>query len=93
MFEAPLPPDRGLLLVQPRESRLDSAVHMLWMRFDLAIIWLNSDRIVVDVRPAKRWQPMIAPRTAARYILETHIDNLDHYAIGDQLFLEENFSA
>ena len=84
-----MPPEWGLLLVQGRSSRLDSAVHMLWMWFDLAVVWLDEDWVVVDVRPARRWQPFLMPARAARYVLETGITYLDRYAIGDELTLEK----
>lgn len=89
MFRPTLPPEWGLLLVQGRSSRMDAAVHMLWMRFDLAIVWLDENLTVVDVRPARRWQPFLMPAQPARYILETDLRYLERYAIGDALSLEE----
>ncbi len=70
-------------------SRLDAAVHMLWMRFDLAIVWLDEDWLVVDVRPARRWQPFLVPANPAKYVLETDVRYQDRYTIGDELLFEE----
>ena len=92
MFEKSMPPDWGLLLAQGRASRADSSVHMLWMRFDLAIVWLDENWVVVDARPARRWQPFLMPQKPARYVLETHIHYLDRYAIGDELYFQETAS-
>jgi len=93
MFAKTLPPDRGLLLAQGRMSRTDAAVHMFWMRFDLAIVWLDDDWTVVDARHARRWQPFLMPAKPARYILETHVENLGRFAIGDELRFEETAAA
>ena len=67
MFRRNLPPNWGLLLVQQRDSRLDSAIHMMGMKFDLAIVWINSSGKVVDVRPAYRWRSVIVPQAPAKY--------------------------
>lgn len=88
-FRKDLPEDWGLLLVQPRDSRLDSAIHMLGMRFDLGIVWFNSAGEVVDVRGARRWRSFLMPRRPARYVLEMHEKRLDEFQIGDKIRFEE----
>jgi uncharacterized membrane protein (UPF0127 family) len=85
MFRKRLALSRGLLLVQPRESRLDSAIHMLFVFMDLAVIWINSENVVVDTVLARAWRPAYAPRLAARYILEIHPDRLNDFQIGDHI--------
>ena len=88
-FRKTLPSNWGLLLVQKNESRLDAAIHMLWMRMDLAIIWIDSRGTVVDVQPAFRWRSFLTPKSAAKYVLETSIDYLDRFKIGDEVNFEE----
>jgi len=83
MFRSSLAPERGLLLVETRESRLDTAIHMLFVFMDLAVIWINSDKVVVDTILARAWRPVYAPRQPARYILEIHPDRLNEFKIGD----------
>ena len=61
-FRKSLPPNWGLLLVQSKDSRIDTAIHMLWMKIDLAIVWINSDFEVVDVQPAYKWKSFITPK-------------------------------
>jgi len=80
--------NRGLLLVQPKESRVDSSIHMLGVWMDLAIIWINSDRIVVDKLIAKRWRPAYVPRRPACYILELSTEWLNGFQIGDRIEFE-----
>jgi uncharacterized membrane protein (UPF0127 family) len=89
MFRRSLPPNYGWLLVESKDSRLDTAIHMLFMRLDLAAVWINSQGEVVDVRLARRWRPAYIPRRPARYILETSADRYSDFSIGDQVRLEE----
>ncbi len=84
-----LPPNWGLLLVQRNENRIDSAIHMLWMRMDLAVVWINTAGKVVDVRPAYRWRSFLTPAGPAKYVLETSIDQLNRFSIGDEVYFEE----
>lgn len=83
-----LPQSQGLLLVQQRATRLDAAVHMFFMNFDLAIAWLDETKKVVDVRLAHRWRSVIMPQTAARYILEIPTFWFDYFSVGDQIEFE-----
>lgn len=89
MFRRSLPPNYGLLLVESKDSRVDAAIHMLFMRMDLTAVWINSQGEVVDVRLARRWRPAYIPRRPARYILETAANSFDDFKIGDQVRLEE----
>lgn len=74
-------------MVQDSESRLNSAIHMFFMNFDIATIWLDNQLQVVDAKLARRWQPAITPRAPARFILETHPARLSEFSIGDQIEL------
>jgi uncharacterized membrane protein (UPF0127 family) len=88
MFRRAIAPDEGLLMVQPTEDRINAAIHMLFMNFDIAVVWADSALRVVDVCLAKRWRPAYMPRGAALYVLETHPNRLHDYLIGDQLAIE-----
>jgi len=88
MFRSSLAPGEGLLLVESRNSRLDTSIHMLFVFMDLAVIWINSENIVVDSVLAHAWHPFYAPRQPARYILEIHPDRLVDFKIGDQVEFE-----
>lgn len=89
MFRRSLPENWGLLLVQPRDSRLDSSIHMLAMWMDLAVVWITDSGEVADVRLARRWKPAYFPRRPARYVLETAVAHLEDFHIGDQIRFEE----
>jgi uncharacterized membrane protein (UPF0127 family) len=88
-FRGDLPPDQGLLLVQGRDSRVDSTIHMLAVWMDLAVVWINSEQEVVDVKLARRWRPIYVPQSPAMYILELNAGRLNDFKIGDRLKLEE----
>lgn len=88
-FRRSIPLDWGLLLVQEKESRLDSAIHMLGMNFDLAVVWINSKKEVVDVQHARRWISMIIPSQPAKFTLELSLERLGEFQIGDSLSFDE----
>jgi len=80
-----LPRDEGLILVGRRDSRLDSSIHMLFVFFDLAVFWINSDRKVVDKVLAKAWRPAYFSKEPAQYVLEIHPDRWGDFEIGDEV--------
>lgn len=80
-------PCSGILMAESKDSRVDTAIHMLFMRFDIAVIWINSNQEVVDTRLARKWQLMLVPAAPARYVLETHPDHLGWFRNGDRLEL------
>jgi uncharacterized membrane protein (UPF0127 family) len=88
MFQKSIGSHNGLLMVQPQSSRLDAAIHMLFMNFDIAVIWIDEDATVVDVQIARRWRPAYFPVKAAKYILEAHPDRRNDFNKGDRLSIE-----
>ena len=82
-FRARLTRDEGLLLVGKRDSRLDSSIHMLFVGFDLAVFWINSDMQVVDKVLAKSWRPAYFSKEPAKYVLELHPQRWADYEIGE----------
>ena len=85
MFRRQLPRDEGLLLVGTRDSRLDSAIHMLFVHFDLAVFWINAAMDIVDKTIARSWRPIYVPARAARFVLEVHPDLFAEYEIGEKV--------
>ncbi len=89
-FRKRLEPDDGLLLVQgKRDSRIDSSIHMLFVPFDLNVVWINTDMTVVDKVIAKPWRPAYLSAQPARYVLEIHPDRWDDYQIGDKVEFQD----
>ena len=89
MFRPRLAADEGLLLVMGRDSRADSAIHMLFVPFDLAVFWINSHMRVVDKTIARSWRPAYFPAQAARYTLEIHPDRFNDYEVGHRVAFQD----
>lgn len=90
MFRTRLDPDDGLLLVQGRrDSRVESSIHMFFVPFDLNVIWINMDMLVVDKVIAKAWRPAYFPAAPACYILEIHPQRREDYQIGDKVEFQD----
>ena len=89
MFTTNLPEHEGLLLVQASDSRMNASIHMMFMRIDLAIIWINSEYTVVDQVLARRWKLSYVPKSPAKYVLETGVSCLNEFNIGDKVNFEE----
>jgi uncharacterized membrane protein (UPF0127 family) len=87
-FRRNLHPSQGILIVQPRENRLDSAIHMMGVWMNLAVAWINAAGVVVDVRLARAWRPMYIPRHPARFILEMAPIRLMDFQVGDEVRFE-----
>lgn len=83
MFRRELKPEESLLFVNPRESIVDAAIHMLFVGMPLGVIWLDSDRRVVDRVMAEPWRVHYAPRRPAKYTLEGPPDLLNNLNRGD----------
>ncbi|GAB4546523.1 MAG: hypothetical protein Fur002_21640 [Anaerolineales bacterium] len=83
MFRPRLDKDDGLLLVEARDSRVETSIHMLFVPFDLAVFWVNSEMKVVDKVLAKSWRLAYLPKAPARFTLEVHPARMEDYQIGD----------
>jgi uncharacterized membrane protein (UPF0127 family) len=82
-FRPRLARDEGLILVGKRDSRLDSSIHMLFVRFDIAAIWINEAMRVVDKALAKPWRPAYFSKKPAKYVLEIHPGRWNDFQIDD----------
>jgi uncharacterized protein len=89
MFTRSIMPDEGLLLVHDHENRIEASIHMFFMFYNLAIVWINSRLEVVDTSLAKKWHPMYIPSLPAHYTLETHPNQLKYFNIGNQLEFQD----
>jgi len=89
MFRERLNPGEALILVEPSESRAATSIHMLFVSFPIAAIWINSKGRVVDKVEAQPWRPYYAPREPARYTLEAAPALLEKISIGDEFDFED----
>jgi uncharacterized protein len=75
----------GLVLVEKSDSRTRTAIHMFFVFFDLAVIWVNDAGEVVDTVLARAWRPYYAPQLPARYVIESHPSILQQVKVGDHV--------
>lgn len=87
-FRSSLEKTEGLVLVEARDSRIDTSIHMFFVWTDLAVAWVNSKNEVVDTALAKAWRPFYASSKPARYVIEFHPQRHGEFQVGDQVAFE-----
>jgi uncharacterized membrane protein (UPF0127 family) len=84
-FRRQLSAEDGLVLVEKSDSRVTSAIHMLFVFFDLGVVWVNDAGEVVDSVVAKPWRLSYTPKAPARYVIEFHPSLLSQVKAGDHI--------
>lgn len=79
----------GLVLVEKNDTRVNTAIHMLFVFFDLGVLWVNDAGQLVDKAVARPWRLSYVPQAPARYVIEAHPDIVEHVAIGDTIIFSE----
>ena len=82
-FRSRLKPGEALILVYPREGV--RTIHMLFVFFPIAAVWINSQGVITSAQLAKPWRPFYASSTPACYVLETAPEFLDNISVGDEV--------
>ncbi len=85
MLTASIQPEGGVLIDEKVDSVAGTSIHMFFMNYDIALVWINNQGQVVDSRLAKKWRPFYAPSKPARYVLELHPDRLADFHPGDKV--------
>jgi uncharacterized membrane protein (UPF0127 family) len=88
MFRKEIKPFTGIILVEKRDSLINSSIHMLFMNFDISAIWVNKSGVVVDKTIARRWHLAYAPREPANRVIELHPRHINDFHVGDQITYE-----
>lgn len=79
---------RPLVLELVAESRWLATIHTLFMRFPIDLVFLDSERRVVDiVRDVGPWRMHIVPKRPAKYVVEMRAGTAK-YRKGQRLRLE-----
>jgi uncharacterized membrane protein (UPF0127 family) len=84
-FRRRLKSGEALILVMPRESVSLTSIHMFFVFFPIAAIWVNNKGQVTSAQLAKPWHPYYASPTSARYVIETTSDFLKQISVGDEV--------
>lgn len=90
MLEKEIQPEKGLVFDEKRDSRLNTAIHMYFMRFPIAVFWINSEKMIVSKTLANPWHSFYAPEFPARYVVETHPSMLKYFQVGDKIIFNES---
>jgi len=85
MLRKTLAVNEGIMLVSDPPGILNTSIHMFFMRFDIAVIWLDENQMVVDKTLARAWRPYYTSKKPARYILEIHSSRINDFNIGDRV--------
>lgn len=89
MFSKPIPKEGGIIMDEKFSSKMNAAIHMLFVNFPITVLWLDPDLVVVDKVLAKPWRPAYVPKAPARWVVELHASRMDDFAEGDHLALNE----
>lgn len=84
-FRQTLGEDDGLVLVENSDNRVNTAIHMLFVAFDLGVVWVNNAGVVVDTIIAKPWKLSYVPQAPCRYVIEGHPQRLKDVKVGDHI--------
>ena len=85
MFHRPLAEDEVYLFVLARPNVVDAAIHMFFVAFPIAVVWLDTGKRVIHKVLAAPWRPYYAPPKPALYFLEGHPALLDKVSVDDVL--------
>jgi uncharacterized membrane protein (UPF0127 family) len=72
-------------LAKDKDSIANSSIHMFFVFFPIAVIWINQKGKVTSAQLAKPWRPYYASPEPASYVLETAPEFLDRISVGDYL--------
>ena len=89
-FRRSLGPDEALLLVGDKESRLETGIHMFFVFFPIATVWLDGGGRVVDSVLARPFRPFYLPGRPAKDVLEGPPSLLEWVSEGDVLRFEQD---
>jgi len=85
MFRRGIGEDETMIFCLPKASIRQAGVHMLFVPFPIAILWLDEEFRVVDKVLALPWRTGYRPKAAARFFIEAHPSRLDQVQEGDEL--------
>jgi len=89
MFRRSLGEDEVYLFVEGRESVAQTTIHMFFVFFPIAVVWLDREKRVVDKMLARPFRPYYKPCQAAQYFVEGHPSLLERVSIGDQVAFDQ----
>ena len=89
-FRSKLNPGEALILVKDKDSITNTSIHMFFVFFSIAAVWVNNKGKVTSAQLAKPWRPYYASPEPATYVIEASPDFLQVVAVGDILEFQES---
>ncbi len=90
MFQKEIIPSEGLVFDEFRDTKINTTIHMLFMKFPIGVLWVNSDHVIVSKVFAKPWKLIYSSEKPARYVIEVHPEVLNYFQVGDRIIFNEN---
>ena len=87
MFSRELKSDQGIIMVENQETRINTSIHMMFMNYDITVLWLNKQLVIVDKVFARKCRLIYLPKMPAQYVVELHQSKFSEFSIGDQLII------
>jgi uncharacterized membrane protein (UPF0127 family) len=85
-FAKPLKNKQALILVAEKESVRETMIDMLFVFFQIDVLWLDKNKKVVDIRRSvKPFTFLIIPKRPAKYIIELKEGTTNNINLGDEL--------
>jgi uncharacterized membrane protein (UPF0127 family) len=84
-FRRRLQPGEALVLVEKRDSVASSSIHMFFVFFPIAAVWVNREGKITHKALALPWRPFYASPEPARYVIEAGPELLDCVSVGEYL--------
>ena len=87
-FRRHLGAEEALLLVGDKEGRLETGIHMFFVFFSIAAVWLDGEGRIVDAVIARPFRPFYLPCGPAKDVLEGPPSLMMQVSKGDVLRFE-----
>jgi uncharacterized membrane protein (UPF0127 family) len=84
-FHRKLRPGEAIILSKENDSVVSSSIHMFFVFFPIAAIWVNSQGRVTSAQLARPWRPYYASPEPARFVIEASTDLLQRISVGDEI--------
>jgi uncharacterized protein len=85
MFEDKKKFDYALVFEFPRESKIGSSLHMIFVFFPIDVLFLDKTKKVVDKVTLPPFQPNYTPKKAAKYVIEMPAGKAKKVKIGSKI--------
>ncbi len=88
MFEDKTKFDYALVFEFPRESRIESSLHMIFVFFPIDVIFLSKEKKVVDKTSMQPFNTNYTPKKPAKYVIEMPFGKAKSVKMGDKISWE-----